>query len=121
MNLFEIVKRELKQMFIEDRRRVNFIFGASLAYLFIFGLLYAPHVVKNVPIVICDEDQSSLSRELIQALDDSERLKIILETSSEEEMLESLKEKRAYAAIHIPHDFTQKVTAGRSSPVLLMA
>lgn len=121
MNWWFVCKRELAYIFKKDRRRINFIFGASLAYLFIFGLLYAPHIVKDVPLVIYDEDQSKLSRSLIEALDSSERLFVIGQLASEEEMLAYLKEKRAYAAIHIPPNFTQKVTAGKSSPVLLIA
>jgi ABC-2 type transport system permease protein len=74
-----------------------------------------------VPLVICDEDQSQLSRSLIQALSDSERLQLIGQPASEEELNAYLHEKKAYAAILIPHDFSQNVTAGRSSPVLLIA
>ncbi|MCE5286805.1 MAG: ABC transporter permease [Pelosinus sp.] len=120
MNWWHICKRELKDIFIKDPRRIGFIFGASLAYLFIFGLLYAPHVVKNVPLIIYNEDQSQLSRALVQALADSERLQIVGQPASEEEMQMYLHEKKAYAAIHIPHDFAQNVMAGRSSPVLMI-
>lgn len=122
MSWWQLCKRELHYIFRKDPRRLGFLFGASLAYLFIFGLLYAPHVVKNVPLVICDEDQSQLSRSLIQALADSERLEIIGQPTSEEEMREYLQKKKAYAAILIPHNFAQNITAGRSSsPVLLIA
>ena len=77
MNIWQIFKREVHCMFIKDWRRANFIFGASIAYLVIFSLLYAPHVVQNVPLVICDEDQTQLSRSLVQAFADSERFQIV--------------------------------------------
>jgi ABC-2 type transport system permease protein len=120
MNWWHICKRELQYIFRKDPRRIGFIFGASLAYLFIFGLLYAPHVVKNVPLIIYDEDQTTLSRSLVQALSDSERLTLVGQPISEEEMLDFLHEKQAFAAVHIPHDFAKNVTTGHSSPVLLM-
>jgi len=121
MNIWQIFKREIHYIFVKDRRRANFLFGASIAYLIIFGLLYEPQVVTNVPLVIYDEDQSQLSRSLVQAFADSERFQIISQPASQEEMEHLLHEQIAYAAIHIPHDFSQNVTAGRSSPVLLIA
>jgi len=119
MNIWQIFKRELHYIFIKDRRRANFIFGASIAYLTIFSLLYGEHVVVNVPIVIYDEDQTKFSRSLVQCFADSERFQIIAHPSTQEAMEQFLDEQTAYAAIHIPHDFTQNITAGQSSPVLL--
>ncbi|MBP2646017.1 MAG: hypothetical protein H6Q75_1457 [Firmicutes bacterium] len=121
MNWWQLVKRELYLMFRKDFRRVNFIFGASLAYLIIFGLLYGTHVITNVPLVIYDEDQTQLSRSLVQCFADSERFEIVAQPSSQEEMEYYLHEQTAYAAVHIPHDFASHVTSDKSSPVLLIA
>jgi ABC-2 type transport system permease protein len=121
MRVWQIVKRELHDIFVKDRRRANFIFGASIAYLVIFGLLYGEHIVKNVPIVIYDEDQTKLSRSLVQFFADSERFNLVGQPASQEEMEQMLYEQTAYAAIDIPYDFSRNITAGRSSPVLLIA
>lgn len=121
MTTGHIITSELHHIFVKDRRRANFIFGASIAYLIIFSLLYGPHVVENVPLVIYDENQTQLSRSLVQAFADSNRFQIISQPSTPEEMEHLLYEQTAYAAIYIPHDFSQNVTAGRSSPVLLIA
>lgn len=119
MSWWQIFLREVQYIFRKDVRRAEFIFGASIAYLIIFGLLYAPHVVKNVPIVICDESQTHLSRSLVQAFADSERFNIIAQPPAQEDMQQALREKTAYAAVHIPRDFYQNIAAGRSSGVLL--
>lgn len=121
MNWWQIFKREIHQIFITDRRRAIFLFGASLAYLLLFSLLYGTHMLKAVPVIIYDEDQSQFSRALIQAFDDSERFKIISFVTSQDDMEQTLHEKEAYAAIHIPKKFTQDAKSGRSSTVLLMA
>jgi ABC-2 type transport system permease protein len=121
MNLWRICKLELRQLFIEDKRRAIFLFGASLAYLLLFGLLYSTHVVNEVPLVIYDEDQTQFSRSLLQSFDDSEKFKIISYAASEEEMENSLRQKDAYAAIHIPNKFAQNAKLQLSSPVLLIA
>lgn len=121
MSWWPILKREICHMFITDRRRAIFLFGASLAYLILFSLLYGTHTVKAVPLVLYDEDQTQFSRSLIQAFDDSERFQIVAYVATQEDMENALQEKEAYAAIHIPRKFAQDAKSGRSSTVLLIA
>jgi ABC-2 type transport system permease protein len=120
MNLWQIIKRELNEIFLKDPRRIIFIFGAILIYLFLFGSLYEPGIVKHVPAVIYDEDQSRLSRNLIKSIDDSETFKIVQNASSEEAMLHTLADKEAYAAIQIPKDFSKNIAQGYPATVLYM-
>lgn len=120
MDWWTIFKRELRWIFVKDIRRAAFLFGSSLTYLLFFGLLYGTHVINAVPIVVCDEDQSRLSRALIQAFEDSERYKVVAYVTSTEEMERSLREKETYAALNIPPRFSHDVEAGLSSQVLLM-
>ena len=121
MSWLQIWKQELHQMFIADRKRAIFIFGAPLAYLLLFSLLYGTHTIKAVPLVVYDEDQTQFSRTLIQALDDSERFRIIDYAASQESMEQNLRDKAAYAAVHIPNKFAQDAKSGRSATVLLLA
>lgn len=120
MNVWQIIKREIKEIFIQDPRRIIFVFGAILLYLFLFGFLYGPGVVKHIPTLICDEDQSHLSRELIRNLEDNESLDIQQEVSSEEELQQALMNKEVYAAIQIPKNFSKDITQGHSTTVLYM-
>ncbi len=121
MSWRHIFTREIKQMFITDRRRAIFLFGASLAYLILFSLLYGTHTVKAIPLVIYDEDQTQFSRSLIQAFDDSERFQIVSYVATQDEMEYELREKEAYAALDIPQKFTQDAKSAHSSTVLLLA
>ena len=115
----QIFIREVREIFGRDKRRASFLFGASIAYLIIFGMLYGPHVVQNVPLVLYDENQTQLSRSLVQAFADSERFEIIGQASDQKELEQLLYSQTAYAAVHIPYDFSQNVAQGRASPVLL--
>ena len=120
MEFWPIIKNELRQIFIEDPRRVAFLFGAALAYLIIFGLLYVPNIIKSMPIVIYDEDQSVLSRELIRGFEDSDSFSVDGWASTQEEMQQQLREKQAYAAVQIPQDFSKNIQSGKSSSLLFM-
>lgn len=118
--IITILKREIKECMI-DKRRFVFLFGAAVAYLIVFGILYMPNVVKNVPCIVFDEEQSHTSRSLIECFDDSDSFGIVGYAHSAEEMNEALREKKAYVAVQIPRDFSKQIKTGRSSSVLLIA
>ena len=107
-------------VFVVDKRRAVFVLVASLAYMVLFGFLYSTHSINAVPIVILDEDQTQFSRTLIQALDDSERFRIVQYPSTQEEMEQALNNKEALAAVQIPANFARDVKSNRSSTVMLM-
>lgn len=116
-----IIKRELRQIFVKDPRIAGIIFAASIAYLVIFALLYGTHVVNNVPLAIYDEDQTRTSRALIQAFADSEKFRIVAQPASEAELQQLLKDHAVYAAVQIQRGFAGEIAAGRSSPLFFLA
>lgn len=120
MQWWMIIKREIRQIFLKDPRLAVIIFGASLIYLVIFSLLYGTHVVNNVPLAIYDEDQSHISRALVQAFADSEKFHIVVQPNTEEEMQQLLKSHTVYAAVHIQRGFAKEIVSGRSSPVFFV-
>lgn len=103
-----------------DLRRPAFLFGAALAYLLVFGLLYVPNIVTAVPTVILDEDNSALSRQLVRDFEASDSYQITAYVTSQEEMRASLRDKVAIATIDIPHDFAKKAKNGSYSTVLYL-
>lgn len=115
-NLFRTELREIRQ----DRRRPVFLFGAALAYLIVFGILYLPNIVTAVPCVVLDEENSALSRRLVQDFEASDSYRIIAYVNTQEEMRQALREKHAIAAIDIPHDFSKKAKTGTYATVLYL-
>ena len=119
MYLIYMLQRELKEL-LHDPSRALLLLGAASAYMLLFGALYEPGVIKSVPIVILDEDHSALSREAIQSLEDSESFYVNSYAASEEEMLTELQEKNVYMAIHIPADFSAKISHNEHSSILMI-
>ena len=120
MTLWQIIKRELRQICIEDPRRLVFLFGAAAGYLFIFGALYSSNIVKYIPVIVCDEEQSTLSRELIRDFDSSDSFRVLAYAASQEEMQTALQDKSAYAALVIPRDFSRQIKTGGASNMLFV-
>ena len=99
---------------------VLLIFGVPLVFTLLFGAVYAQNTVKHIPMVIHDQDQSSMSRLLIQAYDDSERYVVQDYVSSQEEMEQALDDGEAILALEIPKDFARDVKAGNRAQTLLI-
>ena len=112
-----LLRRELEEI-KADPRRLMFLFGAALAYLFLFGMLYLPNIVTAVPTVIYDEENSSFSRSLVRDFEASDSYDILGYVTSEEEMRAAIAEKAAYAAIDIPPDFSKQAKTGTGAAVL---
>lgn len=94
--------------------------GTPIFFTLLFGAVYEANVINDVPLVIYDQDQSSLSRQLIQAYEDSDKFVIVANVTSEEELEEQLAAGKALAALEIPEDFSKEVRSGRGKDVLLM-
>lgn len=117
--LFFLWHRELLQI-KHDPRRIFFLLVAGLAYLILFGILFSPNIVTDVPVVIADEDQSALSRELVRDFESSDSYRIVAYTDSIPELKQMVRDKEAIAGIAIPEDFSKKVKTGSSQNVLVL-
>ena len=58
-------------------RPMALIFLTPLVFGVLFGLVYLNNVVEHIPMAVYDEDQSSLSRKLIQVYGDTQRFAIV--------------------------------------------
>lgn len=120
MGFIALIRRELANAFLHDARRAIFLFGAATAYLILFGILYYPGVVKEIPTVVCDEEHTAYSRLLTRQVDDDERLGLVRVVADEGEARDMLRRKGVYAAVIIPADFSHDILNGRSAKVLFM-
>lgn len=120
MGFIALICRELANAFLHDARRAIFLFGAATAYLILFGILYYPGVVKEIPTVVCDEEHTAYSRLLTRQVDDDERLGLVRVVADEGEARDMLRWKEVYAAVIIPADFSHDILNGRSAKVLFM-
>ncbi len=120
MSFWQIVKREVNIMFRLQWKTAFFVIVFPVLYVLMFGGVYMTSIVQYIPTVIYDQDQSAVSRMLVQSFEDSEKYHIVGQTNSEEELNEYIKEKKAQVGIVIPPDFSKDVRKGISSTVLLI-
>lgn len=104
-----------------DRRTLMVILGLPLVVTLFFGYLYINHKVKELPVVVLDQDNSSLSRETITAFNISEKFTVAGRAASPAQVEEYLRRGRAMAAIIIPHNFARDIKTGQGTEVLIIA
>lgn len=119
MTFWQVVKKELRRMFIEEPKTALMLLGIPVVYIVLFGLVYMSNSVKYMPTVIYDQDQTQLSRSLTQSFADSERYEIIAFVNTQEEMEEYLADNKARVAVVVPAKFTHDIKVGIGSQVLV--
>jgi len=110
-----IVKKEVRQL-KRDIRLLAVIFSFPVLLLIMFG--YAVNFdVKNIKVVVYNQDRSELSRDFINSLKSSEYFKIISIINSYDNVDKYLDQKIAQCVVVIPQDFSKKINANQNTSI----
>ncbi|PHV13937.1 ABC transporter [Janthinobacterium sp. BJB303] len=80
-------------------------------------LVFSAGIARDLPIVVIDNDNSTLSRQLTRWLDASPGIEVAAKVASSDEALHRLRERTAFGYLLIPNDFEQKLRGGRQATV----
>ena len=118
----------MRKIIAEEFRRlhsnfylITMLIGLPIFFTIAFGFAYSKNVVNYISLTICDEDQSSLSRNLISMYDDSDKFRIVSYVTAEEAVHREIYDGRAKSALIIPKNFSRNVKAGKDAEVLFIA
>jgi ABC-2 type transport system permease protein len=117
--VFYIMWKELLEL-RTDPRLFGVIFIAPVIQLTMLG--YAASTdVKDVPIVVVDQDRSARSRELISRFEASPYFRVVGTADSVEQIDPWLERSRAWMALAIPGDYRDALGNGQSAVVQVVA
>jgi ABC-2 type transport system permease protein len=116
----QIIKRELLFLFKFDIRRMIVLSCAASAYLILFSLLYQQGTVEKIPALVLDQNNSALSREFVQYIEDSEKFHVVAEPINLEIFQDKISHDRELVGFIIPPNFNAEVESGRSTQVLMV-
>ena len=129
MKLKNIIKKGLSDSFIIWRTELNHVFKdmgvvifflvVPLAYPLIYGLIYNPETIHEVPLVVVDQSHSSIAREFVRKIDATPDVHVYMYASDMEEAIEIVKKKEAYGILLIPYEFSQDIHRGIQTTVSL--
>ena len=80
-----------------------------IVYTIIFGYTYAANVLNDIPLAVCDLQQSKISRTVIYNYDTSDRFTIVKHVGSLEELQECIKNGQARAGLYIEPDLDKRI------------
>ena len=117
--LWYLMWKELLEL-RQDPRLFGVIFIAPIVQLTFLGYA-ATTDVKNVPIVVVDQDHTPQSRELITRFDASRYFTVVGGLNTVAELDRWFEENRAWMGLVIPGDYHERVGSGRPATVQVIA
>lgn len=86
--------------------------GGTVGYGFLYGALYHPNIVTEVPVAVIDNSRSQMSRNYINNLDATQGIYVYALCQDIPEAAELMKSSKVKGIINIPHNFSQLATNG---------
>lgn len=109
------VKALKKQLFT-----IFILFAGPILLTLLFGGVYMHNYIEDMPVAVLDEDNSLLSRTIVQYFDENERFYVKYYCNSREELKDAIDSRRVYMGIYIPKDFSKDINNLKSSSVLIL-
>ncbi len=109
-------RNEFKRILGNEGARTTMIV-AVLIYAVFYPQPYLKEVVREVPVVVVDQDHSATSRELTRRIDASDGAAVVAAAPDLPGARHALLAGRVSAIVVIPNDFERDILAGRPSPV----
>ncbi|WP_293717116.1 ABC transporter permease [uncultured Parabacteroides sp.] len=95
------------------------LMGGIFMYGLLYNYMYAPDVVRNVPVVVVDNSKTELSREYIRLLNATPQVDVIATGEDFPQAKELMKRDEAAGILYLPHDFTDRVSRGDESVFIM--
>jgi ABC-2 type transport system permease protein len=116
--IISILKKEFKQIF-RTREMVAVIFGIPLIQMVILGFTIT-NEVKNVSLLIADQDNSQMSREVVRAFGQTDRFNIIAYELDRNIIEQEIQSWRAQMAIIIPQNFSRDMQRSQKPAIQIL-
>lgn len=118
-SFFSLLGREFKLFWGNKVLRLLFI-GAPILYGILLGYVYHKGKVTDLPIIVVDQDRSSMSDRVIQMFQDNEVLKVALVKPDEDNLSKEVIDLDAACTVIIPKDFEKNVLTRQDPEILTL-
>ncbi len=92
------------------------VLGGTVGYCILYGLLYHPNIVTEVPVAVIDNSQTPASREYLRNLDATQQIHITHHCQNLLQAKGLMQQDAVKGIITLPHDFATKIVQGTESP-----
>lgn len=115
-NIALVMRREFR-MVLSSAGTMLFFFALPLAYPIVYSAIYTPEVTRDMPVAVVDRCRTAESREFVRHADATQAMKICGYAADMEEARRWWAEKKCFAVIEIPADYSEKVTRGEQGVI----
>jgi ABC-2 type transport system permease protein len=117
--LVRVMRREFQR--ITERKTLSMLSIGLPIVLFLFlAVIYKNGIVHNLPVAICDEDHSELSRMITRSVEGTSSMSVVMYARSMNEIREGMLEGRIQAGFYIPARFEAEVKGGKYATVTVV-
>lgn len=103
-----IFRHEMSLVFT-DVGVMLFFFFLPTVYPIVYSLIYNTEVTRDMPVAVIDHSRTAMSREFTRHADATEAIKVCGYAANLQEAKEWLADKKCFAILEIPADYTQKL------------
>lgn len=111
---------ELRAVFADSQVR-SVLLLSLLIYAVIYPLPYRAELLRDVPVLLLDQDRTTTSADLVRRVDASEAVAISTDARDMAHAIRLVQERSAYGVLVIPEGFERNLLRGRQSPVAVYA
>lgn len=116
--LAALIRKETIQL-LRDRRGLLLILGLPLIQLFLYA--YAANTsVYHIPLAVADQSRDRKSRELVQALANSQYFDVTLQLQSQAQVIDAIDKGEVRAGLVIPPEFATTTDRGTANVLMLL-
>lgn len=117
--VWQVAKKELRQV-IRDRRSFVLILLMPVVLTILFGKATGGGNLRDIPIVVLNEDGSPESSAIITSLGTDDKIQVIGSVGTLPEAQEKLKQGKIKAVLVIPKGFVQQIQSGEEVKLRLL-
>ena len=118
MGILTVIRNEFKTI-ASSMAILLVLMGGIFMYGLLYNYMYAPDVVREVPVTVVDRSQSELSREYIRLLDATPQVKIESASVNYPDAVELMAGRQAFGILYLPDDFETRVSRGDESVFIM--
>lgn len=91
------------------------LMGGIFVYGLLYNYMYAPDLVRKVPVAVVDNSKTELSREYIRLLNATPQVEIVTTGTDFQEAQELMKKDEVAGILYIPDNFEDRIARGEES------
>ena len=117
-DIYDVFSLELYRIFTDGGVMLIFFVG-SLIYPLIFGAIYKHECIRNLPVAVVDDSQSTSSQRFIHKLDATPEVNVDFHCNNLAEAEQLMRQRKVNGIVYFPNDYSEHLAKGETARLCL--